>query len=381
MTRTLYLIAGEESGDILGARLMTALAGRDPALRFAGIGGDRMQAAGLRTSLFPMRELSLMGLAEVLPSILRLMRRLDETVADIVAQQPAALVTIDAPGFTLRVAQRVHGQQPVIHYVAPQVWAWRRRRVQKIARSVDRLLCLLPFETDFFRGAGVDARFVGHPVIESGIDRGDGGKFREAHGIAPDAPVIAVLPGSRRAEVARLLPPIFATLRRVERPGLRVVVPVVAAVEPLVRNAPWPIAPVFVHGNEARADALAAATCALCKSGTATLEVALAGCPMLVLYKLNHLTSLIARRIITVRFAGLVNLLADREVSPEFLQEYCNPDLMTPQLLRLLDDPAARQAQRAGFAEALAKLAAPGAVAPSEAAAEAVLDALGAKPA
>jgi lipid-A-disaccharide synthase len=378
MTRTLYLIAGEESGDILGARLMAALATRDPTIRFAGIGGARMQAAGLTRSLFPMRELSLMGLAEVLPSIFRLMRRLDETVADIAAAGPSALVTIDAPGFTLRVAARMHGALPVIHYVAPQVWAWRRRRVRQIARSVDRLLCLLPFEPQFFAGAGLDARFVGHPVLESGMNRGDGEKFRAAHGIAPDAPIVAVLPGSRRAEVSRLLPPIFETLRRIDRPGLRVVVPVVAAVDSHVRSAPWPIAPVYVQGTEARADALAAATCALCKSGTATLEVALAGCPMLVLYRLNHLTSLIARRIITVRFAGLVNLLADREVSPEFLQEYCNPDLMTPQLARLLDDPAAREAQRAGFREALAKLAAPGGMAPSEAAAEAVLEAIGA---
>jgi len=376
MTRTLYLIAGEESGDILGGRLMHALAARDPKMRFVGIGGLRMQEGGLKSSLFPMRELSLMGLAEVLPSIVRLKQRLDETVADIEATNPAALVTIDAPGFTLRVAARVHGRLPVIHYVAPQVWAWRRGRARKVARIVDRLLCLLPFEPPVFQAEGLDARFVGHPVLESGMDRGDGARFRAAHGLAPDTPLVAVLPGSRRAEVSRLLPSIFATLRRVDRLGLRVVVPTVAAVEQAVRAAPWPVDPIFVPAAAERADALAAATSALCQSGTATLEVALAGCPMLVLYRLNPLTSLIVRNIITVRFASLVNLLADRAVAPEFLQEYCNPDLMAPQLLRLLDDPAAREAQREGFREALAKLAAPGAVAPSEAAAEAVLDAL-----
>jgi lipid-A-disaccharide synthase len=378
MTRTLYLIAGEESGDILGARLMAAITARDPGIRYAGIGGARMQAAGLERSLFPMRELSLMGLAEVLPSILRLKRRLDETLADIAARQPAALVTIDAPGFTLRVAARVHGSLPVIHYVAPQVWAWRKGRARKLARIVDRLLCLLPFEPEVFRAVGLDARFVGHPVMESGMDRGDGQKFRAAHGIAPDAPLVAVLPGSRHAEVSRLLPAIFETLRRVDRPGLRVVVPTVAAVDAEVRGAEWPVAPIFVDAAT-RAGALAASTAALCKSGTATLEVALAGCPMLVLYRLNPLTSLIARNIITVRFASLVNLLADREIAPEFLQEYCNPGLMAPELARLLEDPAAREAQRAGFREALGRLAAPGGVAPSEAAAAAVLEVIAAK--
>lgn len=373
MSRLLYVIAGEESGDILGGRLMTALAARDPEIRFAGIGGARMQAAGLVQPLFPMRELSLMGLAEVVPSLLRLMRRLDETAADIAAKAPAALVSIDAPSFTLRVAKRVHGTVPVIHYVAPQVWAWRRHRVRKVARVVDRLLCLLPFEPPFFQAAGLDARFVGHPVLESGMDRGDGAKFRAAHGLAPDQPLVAVLPGSRGGEVARHLPVILECLRRVGRPGLGVVVPAVAGVAGRLRAASWPVPAIVVEGEGARADALAAATCALCKSGTATLEVALAGCPMLVLYRVNPLTATIARRLITVRFASLVNLLEDRAVAPEFLQERCTPELLAPALAALLEDPAARAAQRAGFRNALSKLAAPGGEVPSAAAAGAVL--------
>lgn len=375
MNRTLYLIAGEESGDILGARLMAAIAARAPGIAFAGIGGARMQQAGLSAPLFPMRELSLMGLAEVLPSLLRLMRRIDETVADIAARKPAALVSIDAPGFTLRVARRVHGSLPVIHYVAPQVWAWRQGRARRIARIVDRLLCLLPFEPEFFTRHGLDARFVGHPVLEGGMDRGDGAAFRAAHGIAPDAPLVAVLPGSRAGEVARLLPVLAGTLRLLARPGLRLVVPTVPAVADAVRAAPWPAPAVFVPPT-ARADALAAADAALCKSGTATVEVALAGCPMLVVYRVNPITAAIGRRVIKVRYASLVNLLAGREVAPEFLQERCVPEILAPALAALLDDPAARAAQRAGFAEARAKLAAPGGASPSEAAAEAVLEVL-----
>lgn len=380
MGRTVYVIAGEESGDILGARLIAALRARDPALEFAGIGGARMQAAGLGPSLFPMRELSLMGLAEVLPSLLRLIRRIDETVADIAARRPAALVTIDAPGFTLRVARRVHGTLPVIHYVAPQVWAWRQGRAQRIARIVDRLLCLLPFEPEFFTRHGLDARFVGHPVLDSGMGAGDGTAFRATHGIAPDAPLVAVLPGSRAGEVSRLLPVLTATLRQLARPGLALVVPIVPGVEHAVRAADWPAPPVFVPAAQ-RADALAAADAALCKSGTATVEVALAGCPMLVVYRVNPITAAIGRRVIKVRFASLVNLLAGHEVAPEFLQERCVPELLAPALAKLLDDEGARAAQRAGFAEVAAQLAAPGGLSPSQAAAEAVLEVLaGARP-
>ncbi len=369
----LYLVAGEASGDILGARLMTALAARAPAMRFAGIGGEHMQAAGLEASLFPMRELSLMGLAEVLPKVLCILRRLDQAVADIAARRPAAVVTIDAPGFTLRLARRVKALGiPVIHYVAPQVWAWRRGRAKTLARKIDHLLCLLPFEPEFFVPYGVDARFVGHPVLESGLERGDAGKFRAAHGIRAEATVLAVLPGSRGGEVARHLPVFIDTIHRVLPRDLVLAIPTLPAVEAQVRAAAWPARAVFVP-PEARADALAASTAALCKSGTATLEVALAACPMLVAYRVNPITAAIGRRLITVKYASLVNLLADRAVAPEFIQEQCAADAMAPALARLLDSAAAREEQRTGFRASLAMLAAPSGATPSGAAAEAVL--------
>jgi lipid-A-disaccharide synthase len=369
----LYLVAGEASGDILGARLMAALTARAPGIAFAGVGGERMQAAGLGASLFQMRELSLMGLAEVLPKVLSILRRLDETVADIAAKRPAAVVTIDAPGFTLRLARRVKALGiPVIHYVAPQVWAWRRGRARTLAQKIDHLLCLLPFEPDFFAPYGVDARFVGHPVLESGLDQGDAEKFRAAHRIGADTTVLAVLPGSRGGEVARHLPVFIDTIRQTLPRDLVLAVPTLPAVEAAVRAAAWPAPALFV-APEARADALAASTAALCKSGTATLEVAMAGCPMLVAYRVNPITAAIGRRLITVKYASLVNLLVDRAVAPEFIQEQCSADAMAPALARLLDDAAAREDQRAGFRESLAKLAAPGGRPASDAAAEAVL--------
>ena len=202
----IYLIAGEASGDVLGARLMRAIAARRPDAAFAGIGGEAMTADGL-TSLFPMRDLALMGLLEVLPRLRQLKARLAQTTADIAARRPAVVVTIDSPGFTLRVLRAVAGLGiPRAHYVAPQVWAWREGRVKHYPGLWDRLLCLLPFEPAFFARHNLPATFVGHPVLESGADTGDAARFRARHAVAPDATALILMPGSRRTEVSRLLP-------------------------------------------------------------------------------------------------------------------------------------------------------------------------------
>lgn len=371
----LYLVAGEASGDILGARLMAALAARDPGLRFAGVGGPRMQAEGL-VSLFPMEELSLMGLAEVLPSLARLIRRMGETEADIGTKRPAALVTIDAPSFTLRLAGRVRPRGVrVIHYVAPQVWAWRPWRVKRIARVVDRLLCLLPFEPAFFAKVGIDARFVGHPILEGAIG-GDAASFRARHGIGEDRPILAVMPGSRGGELARHLPIFGEAIAR-----LRGAVPALAPVAlSLPRHeariaAAWPSVPVITTDADKR-DALAAAAAALVKSGTSSLEVALAGAPQVVAYRVNPLTAAIVRRIVKVRHASLINILATTPAIPELLQENCTGERLAAALLPLLAEPGAAAAQNRAYAEARAALSPPGGMMPSEAAAEAVLDAL-----
>lgn len=371
----IYLVAGEASGDILGARLMAALSARRPDLRFAGIGGARMQAEGL-VSLFPMEELSLMGLAEVLPSLARLVVRMGEAEADILAARPAALVTIDAPSFTLRLAARVRPKGVrVIHYVAPQVWAWRPWRVKRIAASVDRLLCLLPFEPAFFAKAGIDARFVGHPILEGAV-AGDGDAFRLRNSIAADATVLAVMPGSRGGELARHLPVFGAAIKR-----LRAVVPGLAPVAlALPRHgariaAAWPGVPV-VASDAGKRDALAAATAALVKSGTSSLEVALAGVPQVVAYKVNPLTAAIVRRLVKVRHASLVNILASTPAIPELIQEACTAEALAATLAPLLTDRAAAAAQHAAYAELRSALSPPGGLQPNEAAAEAVLAAL-----
>jgi lipid-A-disaccharide synthase len=375
----LYLVAGEASGDTLGARLVAALRSARHGLDIAGIGGERLAEQGL-ASLFPMRELALMGLLEVLPRLNRLKQRLDATVADIAARRPALLVTIDSPGFTLRVARRVRRLGiPVVHYVAPQVWAWRPGRVRDLAQQVDRLLCLLPFEPAFFRGAGIDARFVGHPVLDNGADQGDAARFRARHGLPPAARTIIVMPGSRRTETARLLPLFGATLQRLAatHPGLLPVVPLAAPVAGRVAaaTAAWRPAPILIDDLAGKHDAYAAASIALVKSGTSSLELALAGVPMVVGYRVNWLTAQIFRRIVKVRYASLVNLLADAPIVPELLQEYGTPETLSAALAGLLDDPGAVATQRAGFARALAQLRPPEGD-PSTAAAAAVLDLL-----
>lgn len=372
-----YIIAGEESGDVLGARLMAALKAARPGLAFAGIGGPRMTAEGL-APLFPQRELAVMGLLEVLPRIVQLRARLRQTIADILARRPAVLVTIDSPGFTLRVLRGVAGQGiPRAHYVAPQVWAWREGRVKHFPGLWEALLCLLPFEPGFFAKHGLAARFVGHPVLEAGLATGNAARFRAAHGLGPDQRAVIVMPGSRRSEVSRLLPIFGEALQRIAAsvPGLVPVVPVADSVAEAVRTATaaWPVRPILVEGAAEKHDAFAAADAALVKSGTSTLELALAGLPMVVAYRVNPLSAMIARRLIKVKFAALVNLLAGREVVPELLQDRCTPPLLAAALMRLLTDEQEVAAQRMAFRDIAAGLA-PDGMAPSAAAAAAVLE-------
>lgn len=379
-----YVVAGEASGDVLGARLVAALRRRRPDLDFAGIGGPRMAEQGV-ASLFDYRELALMGLLEVLPKVFRLKRLLADAAADVAARRPAVLVTIDSPGFTLRLAGLVRPfGQKVVHYVAPQVWAWRPGRVVRLREKVDRILCLLPFEPVFFEAAGIPVTFVGHPVLESGADAGDAARFRAAQGLGGQDRPIIVMPGSRRMEAKRLLPVFAAALRlAAERlPGLRPVLPVAPIVAEAVRRsaADWPVRPILVEGNEAKHDAFAAVAqsggAGLIKSGTSSLEMAVAGIPHVVAYRVNPVTAAIVRRLVKVPHASLVNLLAEREVVPERIQEACTPEALAEALLGPMLDPGIAAAQRAGFAEALAALRAPAGL-PSDAAAEAVLGAIG----
>lgn len=379
MTGLIYLLAGEHSGDALGARLIAALRASAPSLRFAGVGGPRMTAEGLK-SLFPMQDLAMMGLLEVLPNLRHLRRRLAEAAADIAARCPDVVVTIDSPDFMLRLLKTI---EPLrirrAHYVAPQVWAWRKGRVRHFRGRWDRLLCLLPFEPGFFAQHGLSARFVGHPVLESGADRGDAGRFRARYGLPPEARIVVLMPGSRSTEVGHLLPVYGKALAllRERIPDLKPVLPVAAAVGTAVRRAvaDWPVAPLIVSDAGEKHDAFAAAEAALTKSGTSTLELALARVPMAVTYRVGRLNAAAARRLIQVPHVAMVNLLAGKQLVPELLQERCTPDQLAGALGALLARRELADEQVRGFADVLASLR-PTEGAPSAAAARAVLELL-----
>ena len=336
-----------------------------------------MEAEGL-TSLFPLRELAVMGLVEVLPRLYQLRARLREAAADIAEQRPDAVVTIDSPGFTLRLLKTVRLLGiPRIHYVAPQVWAWRESRVRHFPGLWEKLLCLLPFEPEFFAHHGMQARFVGHPVLESGADRGNAARFRAAHGLAQETSAIVLMPGSRRSEAQRLLPVFGRAIDILARriPDLVPVVPVSASVIGMVQGATdsWPVRPVLVNEINDKHDAYAAAAAALTKSGTSTLELALGKVPMAVTYRVNPITAAIARRLIRVPHVAMVNLLAGAPVVPELLQEACSPAGLSAVLERLLTNPREAAAQRSAFAAVLDQLRPPEGL-PSVAAAREILE-------
>jgi lipid-A-disaccharide synthase len=368
----IYLIAGEQSGDLLGARLMGALRRRRPDVVFAGIGGAAMAAQGC-VSLFPMEDLSVMGLLEVLPRVRLLKRRIRETAEDIANRAPDIVVTIDSPGFCFRVLRAIASLRiPRVHYVAPQVWAWREGRVKHYPGLWEGLLCLLPFEPAFFARYNLPATFVGHPVLESGADLGDAVRFRARHQVAAEDRILVVMPGSRRGEILRHLPIFRATLQQL-RERVVPVIPLAGPVGEMVTAATddWPIRPILISDTDDKHDAFAAAAAALSKSGTSTLELALASVPMVVAYRANPITMWLVRRMALVKFASLLNLLSEREIVPELLQGDATPEKLAAALEAVLTLEGAAE-QRAAFAAPLAMLRSPEG-APSDAAAAAVL--------
>ena len=373
----IFLIAGEPSGDLIASRLMAALKRRTGnGVRFAGVGGPLMAEQGLE-SLFPYAELSLMGVLEVVPHVPRMLRRIRVTARTARRLRPAALISVDVPEFALRVARRLKGAGfPLIHYVAPTVWAYRPGRAAEIARYLDHVLCLFPFEPPYFEAEGLDASFVGHPLVEEPIGDADGEDFRRRHGIGPAQPAIAVLPGSRASELRRHEPVFGEVVRTLSRriEDLRVLVPTLPQNRATVaaQTASWGASVTVIEGKAEKYAAFAASNVALTASGMATLELALAGVPMIVCYRANPLTAAIARRIVKVPHVAMPNIIAERRAAPEFLQRDCIPKRLVPALEQLLGDSDRQRDQIESFKEIAAKLGR-GGPAPSERAAEVVL--------
>ena len=343
------IVAGELSGDFLGAGLMVALRKHYPNACFEGIGGKRMLAQGFN-SLFPLEKLSVMGLIEVLrhlPELLQVRRTLQQ---QFLTDPPAVFIGIDAPDFNLTLERRLRAAGiPTVHYVSPQIWAWRQKRVRKIARSVDLMLTLLPFEAAFYRDHQVPVRYVGHPLADEIPLKSDPVRARQALGLATTAeasrsPLLALLPGSRMSEV-QALGPVFvdtAVWLQTQRPQLGFIMPVatirIRQYMLATLGARAPDLPITLVEGQSR-EAMTAADAVLLASGTATLEALLLKRPMVVAYKVAPLTAWIAARLLKISYFSLPNLLAGRELVREFFQSSVTPDKLGPALLALLDDP------------------------------------------
>ncbi|KWV72509.1 lipid-A-disaccharide synthase [Pseudomonas sp. Env-44] len=338
-TLRIALVAGEASGDILGAGLMRALKAQHPAVEFIGVGGPLMQAEGL-TSYFPMERLSVMGLVEVLGRLRELLARRKLLIKTLIEEQPDVFIGIDAPDFTLNIELKLRQAGiKTVHYVSPSVWAWRQKRVLKIREGCDLMLTLLPFEARFYEEKGVPVRFVGHTLADAIPLQADRAAARAELGLR-DGPLVALMPGSRGGEVGRLGALFFDAAERLQaqKPGIRFVLPCAspqrrAQIETLLEGRSLPL--TLLDGQSHLA--LAACDAVLIASGTATLEALLYKRPMVVAYRLAPLTFWILKRMVKSPYISLPNLLAQRLLVPELLQDDATPDALAQTLLPLID--------------------------------------------
>jgi lipid-A-disaccharide synthase len=378
----LFVVAGEHSGDALGAKLMSVLnARRRGRIRYLGVGGALMAQQGL-VSQFPMEDVAVMGIGGILARLPTILRRIQTTAASAVAAQPSALVIIDSPEFTHPIARRVRRRAPhvpIIDYVSPSVWAWRPGRARKMRAYVDHVLALLPFEpAAHARLGGPPCSYVGHPLVErlAWLGALDTGPLVRRLGLAPDIPLLVVLPGSRSSEVKRLIGPFGEAVARLSADGRRfeVAMPVVESVRGLIEQhlQAWPRRPVLIEGEEDKFRAFKLARAALAASGTVTLELAVAGTPMVVAYKVDAIMAPALRRMIKAPSIVLANLVLGEKAFPELIQEDCTPANLAAALAPLVDGGPTREAQLAALAQIPGRLRLPQGT-PSEAAADIVL--------
>jgi lipid-A-disaccharide synthase len=352
------IVAGETSGDLHGAGLAHALMARQPAWRLTGMGGARMADAGVEM-LERTDTTAVMGFAEVLRTIphhLSLLRRFRKRLS---SGTVSVLVTIDYPGFNLRLARHAHDAGvPVLYYITPQVWAWGANRLPAMARIITRAAVILPFEEELLRAHGINAEFVGHPLLDRAATMPDRREARARLGLPDESPVLALFPGSRQQEIDRHLDAFVRTAQALERskPGLQVVVATAPGVSVRADRCP------YRQVTESSIDVLRAADAAVCKSGTTTLEAAVAGCPLIVAYRTSTWTHAIARRVVRIPHIGLVNVVAGRDVAKEFVQQAMVPEYMAAAVRPLLEPGSeARERMLQDLAMVRSRLGAPGA--------------------
>ncbi len=369
---SILVVAGEASGDQIAAGLVQALNAKRADLRFFGMGGDLLAAEQVEL-LYRAEEISVMGFTEVLPKLPRIVQVLRGLAEAAQRRRPACAILVDVPDFNLRLAKRLKALGiPVVYYVSPMVWAWRRRRVLTVAERADRLLCILPFEPRYYRGAGIEATYVGNPVLERAPTPLTPQEYRKSLGLDPARPTLALLPGSRRGEIRRILPTLVEVAKNLsaEKPQLQVVVPVapsIPAEEIKKAFAARGVRPLLVSGRVN--DAVGASDVAVVTSGTAVLEAGLMRRPLVVVYRTSLLNYLLGKLLLKVAYIGLVNLLVGRKVVPELIQGEMTPPRIVSEVRALWQGPK-REEMLQGLDEARARLGPPGA---SKRAAEAVL--------
>lgn len=385
----IFVVAGEHSGDALGAKLMAALKIKlDGAVAFAGVGAEEMAQQGL-VSIFPMSDVAVMGPLRILRHLPKIVSRVYQTVDAAIAFKPDVVVIIDSPEFTHPIAKRVRKRAPtvpIVDYVSPSVWAWRSGRASKMRAYIDEVLALLPFEPEAHaRLGGPHCTYVGHPLIErlDEINNADGGALARRLGITAAQPVLLVLPGSRRSEIDRLSDVFGETIGVLKQNGLdfAVVVPAVPHLRDMIaaKTAAWAVKPHIVDSGTDKFAAMRRATAALAASGTVTLELGLAGTPMVVAYTIEKFIGPLVRRMLQVKTVVLANLVLGDNAFPEFIQQDCTAENLSAALQPLMTDGPARAAQIAALNRIPDKMKLPGGVAPSDAAADAVLKVLSAK--
>jgi lipid-A-disaccharide synthase len=381
LSARLLISCAEASGDLYAGALTRALRAIDPSISVAGLGGPQFAAAGGRL-IDDYRDIAVTGLTEAIAKIPRSLAALRRLIAAARTERPDALVVIDSPDLNFRLAPQVKRLGiPVIYYISPQIWAWRPGRLKSIRAFADRVLVIFPFEEAIYRDGGVPVEFVGHPLVDLIAPRTPRGAFLTAHGLSPAAPTIAILPGSRANEVARILPDLVAAASHIARelPDAQFVVAraphlpdrLFDAVPPKTREmTTGTAAPLFAIVAGDTDTVLAAADVALTASGTATVQTALHDVPMVIVYRLSPLTYRLGRRLVTVKAIGMVNLIADRKIVPELVQDAFTPEAVAREAISMLTDRARAARIRADLANVRARLGGPGA---SRRAAEAIL--------
>ena len=377
----IFVIVGESSGDILAADLMNSILRKSKDISFFGVGGEEMSKVKSFKSLFDISDIAIMGFSEIIKNIFKVKKRINQTVDAILKIKPDIVLTVDAPGFNISVVKKVKAKLPntkFVHYVAPQVWAWKEKRAENIAKIFDYLLCFFPFEPKYFEKYGLKCFVVGHTAIKNVV--GDKKRFLKNYNLSEKDIVVTLLPGSRKQMAERLLPIYRDVVDELYEkvPNLKIVIPTTETIDYFIisETKNWKYEPIIVKGKQNRYDAFVASTASLCISGTAVLELAVAKVPTVVAYKISKLSYAIAKHFVKIKNVTLPNIIMEKAVVPEFIQNRCNAEELTRAMMKAITNKKYRESQIKNYDLLLKKVNFNDKKSPSDKAADVVLSIL-----